>query len=439
MDNKHDKKRESIDEILSDLNGLLNKMPSILDGIKMPEMQPAEFSKPAQAPEPQPPQPAAGNNVPAGPFDADKTVVLESFSGLSEGSQAPGEILSSPPEPASPQPEPASLGQGGVVPQSSGGFMFGQEAEAEPEKPAAAVPIKLSGIPLEPPPEKPVQNVGRGPSLSVSEFTPPSLREMAPAPQNAQFTEQLPASFTAQSEPALPCEVQPEKRTEVPTYETSRDFGIPDIDALIRMSEGEKPAAEEPVQSLPEAGLLPESIQTIEIEKDGSSIPALADSRTEAVPPASPGGFIIEPGIKPETSFEAFTIEPSSPEPTPAQDGGETLRLEPPVPEFMDAAALEPPSAEPQGLQEPFSGSAVEPEEANPEVQLRAPAEPEAEPRLEVGQGIRFGSDAESAAGLEPTPGIELGEGSPAQSVNPDETLPSGPGLEIGGPASPPS
>ena len=61
MDKKNEKKKESIDEILSDLNGLLNKMPSILDGIKMPEIKPVEFSskqepaarreKPAPVPE----------------------------------------------------------------------------------------------------------------------------------------------------------------------------------------------------------------------------------------------------------------------------------------------------------------------------------------------------------------------------------------------------
>jgi hypothetical protein len=94
MDNKYGKKKESIDEILSDLNGLLNKMPSILDGIKMPEMQPAEYVKPAEAPEPKTPASEPQNKVPAEPFDADKTVVLESFSGLSEGAQAPEELPS---------------------------------------------------------------------------------------------------------------------------------------------------------------------------------------------------------------------------------------------------------------------------------------------------------------------------------------------------------
>src|SRR3990167_6375819 len=120
MDNKFDKKKESIDEILSDLNGLLNKMPSILDGIKMPEMQPQDYAKPAQAPEPQTPKPEAAKEVPsepvtpeikpapAEPFDAEKTVVLESFAGLPEGSQVPGEIsFSQEPEPARAPPRPS--------------------------------------------------------------------------------------------------------------------------------------------------------------------------------------------------------------------------------------------------------------------------------------------------------------------------------------------
>lgn len=478
MDNKFDKKKESIDEILSDLNGLLNKMPSILDGIKMPEMQPPDHSKPAQAPEPQTPKPEAAKEVPsepviqepapapAEPFDAEKTVVLESFSGLPEGSQVPGEIsYSQETEPAQPAegdsaaaaPEPEKLAV-----QSLGDFMFGEEAE----KPAAVEPAKLSGAPLEPPAEEPVRNVADGPSLLISEFTPPSS-EAATAP------EAYPAEFPEAGLPVMP---------EPSAFETSRDFGIPDIDALMQISDAEKPAPEQPAQPLPEAGMLPESVQALEAEKDGLSLsgfdggspeafgaapaqageepqPAAAPSEGETaeagkpkaeaveVPQADgvqaamePGDFIIEPEQKPETSFEAFTIEPSSHEPAPApeggelspepapavqpdQDAGETLRLDP-APESLGEAAPEPQPSEPQGLQfEPFAEPKLE---AAPEAQFGAPAEPEAEPKLEVGQGIQFGSAPEpaSGSGIELAPGIELGVGSPAQIPNPDETLP---------------
>ncbi|MDO8802994.1 MAG: hypothetical protein Q7R35_01060 [Elusimicrobiota bacterium] len=653
MGEKHDKKKESIDEILSDLNGLLNKMPSILDGIKMPEMQPADFSKPAKAPEPLPP--AAPAPIPAAPFDADKTVVLESFSGLSEGSLVPGEVFSVPmpmePFPAEPAPIPvgpddvdtsavldsfdgltggsqapqeitaapapmepfpaepfdadktvvlesfSGLSDGSQVPgeivsfqaagpaspqpgsaspeeaekpavsgsssgpqegaaapapeklavQSLGDFMFGQDAQQEvqpePEKPAAAAPVKLSGSPLEPPLEKPAREAVRGPSLLVSEFTPPAEKAGAPAPapqdaaetfsaaapeadlpgipeappdqmvfnqgqseeaqasgpQNGQLSEQAPASFYAD-------EAEPEKPAEAPIYDSTRDFGVPDIDALMQMSEDAKPAAEQPAQSLPEAGMIPESVQAIEEQKDGPSFPELAGSRPElnaaaqvdeppvdtapaqelaefelqfpaaapqgdivegnkpeeeesnirqpeeASPVPEPEGVIVKPEVKPDDSFDAFTIMPSSPEPEsqPGQDGGETLRLEPspePQPAQGGGEAL---SQEP--APEAIGGAAQEPQPAEPlDIQFGAFAEPAAEPKLEPAQGIESGSGAEPeaasgqgiqesgskpAAGIELAPGIELSVGSPAQSVSFDETLPGGPGLELGGPAS---
>ncbi len=524
MDNKYDKKKESIDEILSDLNGLLNKMPSILDGIKMPEMQPAEYVKPAEAPEPKTPASEPQNKVPAEPFDADKTVVLESFSGLSEGAQAPEELPSfqaadadSPAEEEKPLviesfPEPQEAApakeQEKLAVQSLGDFMFGEEAQAE--KPAAAEPVKLSGAPLEPPSEEPVRNVASGPSLSISEFTPPAIKEDVPAAemtpaaipeaglpgipepapddmtfsqgsdaaqagasaapepsgaQNDQFSQQVPDPFNAD-------EAGPEKQPAPASFETSRDFGVPDIDVLMQMSEAEKPAPEPAGQPLPEAGLNPEPAP----ETDGPAlaggfheafdtaapraeaeaapaasegeIPAASEPEMEKSEPAQPeaasaamepGDFVIEPEAKPEEKtenpFEAFTFDPASPEPASAQDGGETLRLEP-APEAPETPAAEP---QPAGAQpaEPefaaFAEPAAEPKlEAGPEIQFGASAEPAAEPKLEVGEGIQFVAAAEQAAGsgIELAPGIELGGGSPASFGNPDETLPGSPPAE---------
>ncbi|MBI4351247.1 MAG: hypothetical protein HY550_07400 [Elusimicrobia bacterium] len=552
MDDKNNKKKESIDDILSDLNGLLNKMPSILDGIKMPEMQPVDSLKPLPEPGPEPapqaPGPEAGNEAPAGPaapqltpapaepavpertpspaepFDAEKTVVLESFAGLPEGSQAPGEVpYSSEPAPAQPQPEassPAEPEQGETAPaqekldvQSLGDFMFGQEAE--PEKPAPAEPVKLFGTPLEPPAEEPVRNIASGPSLSVSEFTPPVPEEEAPAaevptaevPTAEVPTAEVPAAeapaaipeadlpgipepgpdqmvFSPEGE-AGPSAVQPPAEAvsdesgpgKQASFEASRDLGIPDIDALLQISEGEKPAAEQPAQPPSGEGTIPESVQAAEAGLDGLSGPAPEEPRPaeetpaaeapEAAPAAEPGEFIIEPEPKQETPFEAFTIEPSSSELSPAQDGGETLRLEP-VPASPEPGNPEQQPAEPEGLQfEPFAEAAPEPvlqagpeapaenpaepaAEPGPEVgggiqfgspagpgsepgleagegiQPGSPAGPEAEPRLEVGQGIQLGSGPEPAggSGIELAPGIELGAGAPAPSADPDETLP---------------
>ncbi len=523
MDNKHDRKKESIDEILSDLNGLLNKMPSILDGIKMPEMQPAEYVKPAEVPEPQAPKPEPKNDVPAEPFDAEKTVVLESFSGLSEGAQAPEELPSfqaadadSPAEEEKPPviesfpgPQEAAPAreQEKLAVQSLGDFMFGEEAQAE--KPAAAGPVKLSGAPLEPPSEEPVRNVASGPSLSISEFTPPVPDDNAPAaavsgaeapvsafpeaglpgiPEPApdemtfsreneetqagagdhsepsgQLNEQAPAAFNAE-------ETEPEKQPAPASFETSRDFGVPDIDVLMQMSEAEKPAAEPSGQPLPEAGLnpgaapetdgpalaggFPEAFDAASTQAEpefpaaGEEVPAAAGPEMEksgmeepgaASAAMEPGDFVIEPEAKPEekseNSFEAFTFDPASSEPAPAQDGGETLRLEP-APQSPETPAAEPQPAEAQPVEPEFAAfaePAAEPKlEAGPEVQFGASAEPapepapEAEPKLEVGEGLQFGSVAEPAAGsgIELAPGIELGGGSPVSFGSPDETLP---------------
>lgn len=104
MDNKDGKKKESIDDILSDLNGLLNKMPSILDGIKMPDIKPVDFKEspapaPAPVPEPEPlpepapaPAPEPEEKKAAEPvFDAERTVIMEPFSNLPEGAPLPVE------------------------------------------------------------------------------------------------------------------------------------------------------------------------------------------------------------------------------------------------------------------------------------------------------------------------------------------------------------
>ncbi len=571
MDEKNDKQKESIDEILSDLNGLLSKMPSLLDGIKMPEVQPEEFP-PAQTPVSPPPQagpltpqPQALNDIPAGQDDADKTIVLESFAGLSQGSQSPVDL------PVEPLPLEQFPGESGrvaagpvdadktVVLESFSGLFEGAQVPAEilvPQTPEPASPQPGSASPAEPafPAEE------ERPAAAGSASGPLEAGDAAQAgaldPQNGRSDEQLAADSGAavpeQIKPAaqnlgafisgvempqeqdLPVADLPENQEAVadrrdlaletaisfngdeagsekpaaaPDYGGTRDFGIPDIDELMQMSDGETPA-KQPSLVPPEAGLLPEPVQATEEGKDGPSIPVLDfaspeisepeqfnGSSAEAPAPASPeepqfpaasaedaaaanepeegrsetprteaalpvpesGGFIIEPEVKKKTSFEAFTIEPSSPDPVsgrdegetlqlepdtesrPAQDGGETLRLEP-APEAAAGAAQEPPPAELQEMQFAFTPPAAEPEaEAGSGIQLEPPAETEVKPAIEENPGIQFGSAPEPAAGagIELAPGIELGGGSPAQSVNFGETLPGGSGLELGGGASP--
>jgi hypothetical protein len=473
MEEKPDKKKESIDEILSDLNGLLNKMPSILDGIKMPE---------PQLPEPRKQEPRESAALPAEPVSpsssesGEETVVLQPFSGLAEGAPAPAPDLAEetiqPPDAApdadpaaAPSPEPApepvpsfdaektvvldgfsGLPEGSpapeqLAPQSLGDFMFGQDAEPVKEE----GPARLSGEALVPPEEKKPAPAPAAKSLSISEFNPPPGEGQPP-----------PASL--------------------PAYENTRDFGIPDIDALMQMSDSGSPQPEEQAFPLPEAGVIPESVQSVE-EAPGPSIQGLWE--TPQVQAASEGGIVeneprdenkesqLPAGDSPEqgaqseiaapSPFDAFAIEPAAEpsqeggqliQPEPAlemaqpSDGAETLRLEP--------SAEMPQETAPENPAEPDSGtlkfeSAAEASAQEPQFgafpdAAAAPSEPaaggiELSPGLETGgPGLELGSGQPQAEGADQTipggEGLELSVGQP-QAEGADQTIPGGAGLEL--------
>ncbi|MCM2267391.1 MAG: hypothetical protein NDI60_06390 [Elusimicrobiales bacterium] len=356
MDNKDGKKKESIDEILSDLNGLLNKMPSILDGIKMPEMKPVEFSA---APEEKKPEP----KTPQLPPDADKTVVLEAFSGLPEGAASPE------PAPAadsadktliienfSPAPEGGQLPEEEkLVPQSLGDFMFGEDEQLSPA--AGAAPEAAAASKEEP--------------ISLPEFQAPEP-EVRPAAVSQDASQ----------------------------FESTRDFGgIPDIDALIQLSDGgapkpapaPAPAAEAQAQA-PAAAPEPSLDELAEFEKQleaaaprGEAMDSKPEEEKPEVQPAREPELVIEPSAKPGLDFESLTIEPEgqpaaaegTPEPEaavpaqgielepaiqaaaePAAEAAETLQLEP-APKF----GASPAEAETLQL-EPSLGAAAQPQPA---------------------------------------------------------------------------
>ncbi len=503
MDGKNDKKKESIDEILSDLNGLLNKMPSILDGIKMPEMQPLEPAKPAPAPEPRPDKPKADENIPAAGDEGDKTVVLQPFSGLSEGAEVPLETPAEPtPVPAGPDdmdktvvlepfsglpegseapelnvsaqapvteeekpvvvenfPAPAegapSAEQEKLVPQSLGDFMFGAEAEAEAKDETRPAPA------MEVVPEVPAEPASVPPSTEEAGGAPVPAADEAPAPEaslSGSASEELIFDSGA-TDPFGDGENRSEKGTGSRAYDTTKDFGVPDIDSLMQISAGENARAEEPAQPLPEEAIVPGPIPSEGGQKEELSFPDLAGIEEQLIADAPQGGMmgpdepkeektgitppgteapsagtpepVIEQEVKPEASFEAFTIEPSSGDSVPAVDAGEPFAPEQPA----------GPGAVSSGEQQsPFLEPAAADTEAVPGTQLPAAEAPAASPGLEVVQPIQFGSGDETPAapGLELAPGINLSVGIPASSANPEETLPGGPGVELGGPASQP-
>ena len=339
MDKKDGKKKESIDEILSDLNGLLNKMPSILDGIKMPEIKPAEFAPPAGEKKPAPeadktvvlppfsglPEGAPGPELPPSQDAADKTVVMENFSAVPEGGLAPEE--------------------GKIVPQSLGDFMFGEDAQQKPEQEKEA----------ETPAPAPEPETTPEPAPAAGE---PAAEEVPPFPV-----------IEPETAPA------PKPAPEPNAFETTRDFGgIPDIDALLQLSDG-KPAPEAPAPAAeaeapaPVAEAQPSTDELAEFEKQ---LAAAVPQPQEPAPAA------------PAAAEEAISLEPQQ---------AETLNLEPqaaetPQPEAA-AAAQEPPQA--GGLELSLSQEPQEPAPAAPSgLELSISPQPEAaapaEETLSVGR-----------------------------------------------------
>lgn len=476
------KKKESIDDILSDLNGLLNKMPSILDGIKMPEPQPAE-----RAPEPArneikipPPAADAEKTVvlqpfsglpegspapePAAPaFDAEKTVVLQPFSGLTEGAAVPEAKTEE--QPAPPAVEKMEL-------QSLGDFMFGAGADQNNQASLAEIPAVPQAA------ELPVE------TESLSEFIPEAE---PPKPGPESFFSGLPA------ESADPINLAPlglpEGELSSKQYDTTRDFGIPDIDALMQLSESGQPAGEsappaegpaaapemeqaslspaaDPGEPVPTGDELAEFekqlkaaapqqgdiVENNDQEEKKEEIPLQAEA--QQAPAAGPEAFIIEPATPEPTGFEAFTIEPSSEEAAPAQDAGETLRLEPaadavqaehtqPEPSLASGEELslgaQPdqagenlqvrPAVEPSipGIEELSFG--IQPDQAGETLQVQAPAEPvlqDGSVELTVGSQGDSAQQFQAPAGPSAPQGIELEPASAMFSGQPAASGPSG-------------
>ncbi|MDA8243733.1 MAG: hypothetical protein M0025_06385 [Elusimicrobia bacterium] len=492
MDEKPDKKKESIDEILSDLNGLLNKMPSILDGIKMPELQPEEPPKPAAsaAPEPRPEPAKQEPSQPPVPGEEDKTVVMQVFQGLPEGAPEPepaAELQQAQPEAVTPEPQPepaqerpaeqppaADEGDKTVIFEPFAALSVGDKAP-EPEIPAEAPSFQ----------ERPAEPVPAPQEPSEEALPAAELQEPAQAPEPEPVLGEEPRA-AIETPPALEAGLElPGKPAALPAYENTRDFGVPDIDALLQLSSEEtSPAPEQP--QAPEAGVLPESLHAIE-ESGEVSIQGLdqaaepreapeekimdqeekkdetgAGGAQEPAPEARPGQTPQEetPAEASPSPFDSFAIDSAS-EPQ-AQPGGGGIEFEHAA-DIVSPAAGEQPAARPQAAEETIkfelpSGQpegATElsgPREGMPgSLELPAGEEQPAQPEaggLELSPRSEVGAQPEPAAGgLELSPSLELGSQPPAAEeaatggqglelgASPDaaaETMPGGSGMELG-------
>ena len=420
MDNKNAKKKESIEDILSDLNGLLNKMPSILDGIKMPEIKPVDFNRSAQArgpagepaepvrlepaaevkaeapapgieagplteAEPLPQETAArtGQNLPpqdenkvqaeaalspAGselPFDGDRTVIISSLSALPEGAAAPEQTL------------------GELTPQSLGDFMFGENAEsngAETEPPPASV--KLEGIPLEPPAAK-AKPENKAASFSISELTPPVKDEGRPAGELEEASLKAPAreeelSFTGSGAAIEAGPGGAENSEGLPvsglsqTPDSAADFGIPDIDALLQRSEGRPAGA-------PEAGPAAEPVPLTPAKAPEAASDDLAEFEKQLsfAVPQEPG-----PGDDNLSSPQAA----AEPEPAAAPQDFSAFTIEPETPAAADDAAAAPEASPPALVPEPAANGLETPDHSAAEIPAAPAPEQAGEPAADQGE-----------------------------------------------------
>ncbi len=287
MDDKREERRkESIDEILSDLNGLLNKMPAILDGIKLPDIKPVDFLSP---------------QVPA-PVVPDSTPDIK-------------------PETAS---EPAS------EPVSE--RVFTQVPEKLPEPEAGAGMAFKRQFP----------EGGNTPVFDIE-----SLKKEEAAIDNA---------FTIEPE-----NEEDEKASVL--FETTRDFGVPDIDTLIKLSQE--------VQIVPIPLIKPGD----DIQPEPEPVPGPALENIINAPRAGSEdgeGEIMDikeenPG-KEEFSKPAAAMEPALPGPagpvTPVSPVSEAaaveFRIERSSPQDFTLKASEP-APEKQGLVIEQSGSGFNP------------------------------------------------------------------------------
>jgi hypothetical protein len=226
---KEEKKKESIDEILSDLNGLLSKMPAILEGIELPEIR---STPPELTPIHQPfrPGPAcagdkedlsekaiksdAGEPPPAAAGGAPDRLVLQS---LSEsmfspgGSDTQGGRAPLRAEPLALPLEPAGLESAPELPEIKP-LMEGNMPETD-------LPSSSDGVEQDPAPAK----ISQGDPISDLE----SLKGAEAA-----------GDGVLRSRPETKEEAEP----AASFFESTKDFGVPDIDALMDLSQAEASA-----------------------------------------------------------------------------------------------------------------------------------------------------------------------------------------------------
>ena len=375
MADKDEIKKESIEEILADLNDILNKMPYILDGIKPPENAPAapgmtleeEPGKSSCPPETEPPsgragieaaedrsayaadmafqekpapepaprleeKPAAASETMDADGNFERIIDLENIGGTGVSGNNEDGKLARPPE------ADAETAEDTLVLQTLGESMFSAGAEkemtrtdaradlpaSEPETEAAAQPRESQ------PPCPPAGQAGaadaedrdsekkladelnpvKEQTLTVADggIIPPSARNAhTPTVEPTAFSNGVKEQKSALEE-AFEMSFADDKReiekdtaakteTSNSPYAGTRDFGVPDIDILMKMSQTSEDAPQ--VLEAPAAAQAESPAE--------SPVP-----QAEAAPAETAGGiekFIIEPSAEVESGAEPQALE----------------------------------------------------------------------------------------------------------------------------------
>ncbi|HBB66984.1 MAG: hypothetical protein A2X28_08100 [Elusimicrobia bacterium GWA2_56_46] len=384
MDEK-EKKKESIDEILADLNGLLNKMPDILEGIKLPEIKPAD-PRSAWKEEPSPASP---------------------------GSDSAAEPESTPPQ-SEPPPysvEPAGLEAAPLLPEIK---PVPQEINPERESDlpeAEEIPMAGAAAP-EIPEDSPVPPVVEAApeAGALQDLQKPVVEEKGEVVYDLDSLREEEAAIENAFKPEP--EKEEEKKPE-PRFEGTRDFGVPDIDTLMKLSkeeilpdgrvEGRGERVEdggisEPVVS----GAVPEEAP----EKQEEPFPAIEQAVEPAPEPASESAAepapAPEPRLEPEAVVSAPVPENIAIVPAGVGEEGGVMDLK-----KDDSVNEEKPEPSPEAAENTLSGAentaGTEPEQSSPREFSLKEKEPDLEePKLVIEQaGSVFNSDNVTVPGGE--------------------------------------
>jgi len=327
MDDKREERRkESIDEILSDLNGLLNKMPAILEGIKLSDVKPVDFLSP-QMPEPvadldiRPEilsEPAPGS---ACESDSGKLQDLSIAAGIEERPLTEGDIIYN----SGISEERRTPGivieeeKNKLVTQSLGEYMFSRNDQPEPEIPECRAtppepiiypePLGLNSSPVLPEIEHEVScQIPDGAELKSR------LADVKKSPVfNLEILKDDEAVVESSFKPG-PEKAEDEKTAAI--FERTRDFGVPDIDTLIGLLQKEALPVEQ-------SGADEEFKNDGNVNLDGVGSAGGSEKQAEPVSAAAPADDVL---IQPEPVLEriesALTVREAETQSVTGPDSG---------------------------------------------------------------------------------------------------------------------